>query len=202
MSFPRAFLALFFLATPVRAAPPPARAARDVGWLEAGERRRVFLNRAPAGGPIRFAGRTQANGIAITAPVMVLARLTEPAVEFAATIGVDSDQRLGANSRGPTVRFVIHADGRRVFESQVLSRADSPRELRLPLPRARDIVLAVDDGGDGPVDDHALWGAPRARVEGGDWVALADLPWRPPPVNPVELAARPGRVSFVAFSFP
>ncbi len=73
-------------------------------------------------------------------------------------MGVDNN----ANTAGKgSVVFFVQADGREVWRSDVLRGGDEPVEVALKLARAKELVLGVDDGGDGPPYDHADWAEAR-----------------------------------------
>lgn len=108
------------------------------------------------GGPLRAEGRDWTRGIGVHAP----SRLTwELAGEFASLrilAAVEDPARRGQVAG--SVRFRVIADGKQLFESGVVRAGEAV--LRLPslsLAGVQQLVLEVDDAGDGPVMDRANW---------------------------------------------
>lgn len=114
------------------------------------------IGRSVSGGPLRAEGRNWTRGIGVHAP----SRLTwELGGEFASLrlfAAVEESTRRGQVSG--SVRFWVWADGEQLFESGVVRAGEAI--LRLPtlsLIGVQQLVLEVDDAGDGPVMDRASW---------------------------------------------
>ena len=114
------------------------------------------MGRSVSGGPLRAEGRDWTHGIGVHAP----SRLTwELGGEFASLrllAAVEDPARRG-QLKG-SVRFRVWADGKQLFESGVVRAGEAV--LRLPslaLTGVQQLVLEVDDAGDGPVMDRAQW---------------------------------------------
>jgi hypothetical protein len=82
---------------------------------------------------------------------------------FEALAGLDAEvaDEQGQPREGGTIVFEVYLDGRRVYRSDVVRTSESPRLVSVPLERAREIGLVVNDAGDGIACDHADWALAR-----------------------------------------
>lgn len=124
-------------------------AEASAGW---GETRR---NRSIQGNPMMLGGRLFWRGIGAHARARIRYRLPEPFAAFCATIG--KDQEVG----GGSVVFAVEVDGREAFRSKVFRNDTPPEEVTVPLTGASELVLIVEDAGDGIGADHADWADAR-----------------------------------------
>jgi len=71
---------------------------------------------------------------------------------FESEIGVDTEAIEPA-----TVVFKIVGDGKILYESKVMKKWDKPKHVNLNIKGVNQLVLVVEDGGDGINNDHAGW---------------------------------------------
>ena len=108
-------------------------------------------NRSVDGHPLTIAGKVYASGIGTHASGLLEMRTDGNALRFRATVGVD-DETTG----GGTVRFLVVADGKTLFDSGTLRKGDA-KTVDVDLSGAKIVRLVVEDGGDGNDNDHADW---------------------------------------------
>ena len=124
----------------------------------------VFAPRMDAavhGGPLTTRAGPVARGIGVLAPTRMEWQLSENDERFLGAVAVDaSTLRLGV--RG-SVRFAVELDGKRVWQSPVLTGADAAVDVPpLDLKGAQTLALVAEDSGDGFAGDRANW--LRARI--------------------------------------
>jgi alpha-galactosidase len=103
------------------------------------------------GKPLTLAGVTYAKGLGVNAPAAVEFRPDGKCSSFSAQIGIDDEQ-----GNAGSVIFQVWSDGRKLFDSGVLTGASSTQKVRLDIQGRREIrlqVVAVDDS----THDHADW---------------------------------------------
>ncbi|NAZ83252.1 hypothetical protein GTR02_15640 [Kineococcus sp. R8] len=147
--------------TVVQPAPTVPRAARKVSTLPlttvANAWGPVELNRSNGEGAtgdgrtLSISGRTFSSGLGVHAGSDVRFA-NDGASTFAATVGLDDE--VGANG---SVVFQVHADGSKVYDSGVVTRASGARAVSVNVKGKRDIRLVVTDAGNGNAFDHADW---------------------------------------------
>ena len=71
---------------------------------------------------------------------------------FTAKVGVDA----ATEGRG-SVTFEVYADGKKIWESPVMSGLDAPRDVDVEVKGAKRLRLVVGDAGDGNKSDAADW---------------------------------------------
>jgi len=125
-------------------------------------------------GPLRMGERTFRHGLFCHALSRLVVTLPGPAQRFDAAIGVDTnEQTMG---RRGTVVFVVEAGGKEVFRSRVMREGDAPVELSVDAGGAAELVLIVEDAGDGISCDQADWADARVALADGRVLWLDDLP--------------------------
>lgn len=77
-------------------------------------------------------------------------------------IGVDDE----VGSRGSVV-FQVFLDGRKAFDSGVMTGASATRSAEVDITGARELRMVVTDAGDGKHYDHADWANPRITCSAG-----------------------------------
>ena len=82
---------------------------------------------------------------------------------FSAMVGVDDE----VQEKG-TIRFSIIGDKKTLWESGVMKGGDAPKEVKVSLNGIKQLVLSVDDGGDGNTFDHADWAEAQFMLSGAD----------------------------------
>ena len=108
-------------------------------------------DRSVTGKPLTLGARTFEKGIGVQSLSELTFDVPDDFDHFAATIGIDAD----AAGKGDC-QFEVLIDGQRLFSERVRG-TDPPREVRIPLQRARQITLVVLPGADLDLADHADW---------------------------------------------
>jgi alpha-galactosidase len=103
----------------------------------------------------------------------------EPLKAFAATVGLDNNERTSGGIG--SVHFGVSAHGRSLYKSPLLHATDPPEQIQLDLQDARVLDLEVDDAGDGPACDHADWADATVTTASGRRVWLDELDQVPTP---------------------
>jgi alpha-galactosidase len=111
--------------------------------------------------PLAIAGEKFAHGVGTHATSVLWIRLDGQADRFQASVGVDD-----AASGPATVVFRIVADGKQLWTSGVMKPNDKAKEIDLNLGGVKQLVLLVDDAGDGIAYDHADWANARFAYHG------------------------------------
>ncbi len=124
--------------------------------------------------PLRIAGREFTRGIYCHAQSTILVRLPQPAVEFSATIGVDSNDQTSPG-RGSIV-FSIAAGSQELYRSAVLHEGMEGQRVHLSLEKVSELTLDVDPTSDGISCDQADWADAQVILEDGTTLWLSDLP--------------------------
>lgn len=103
------------------------------------------------GGPLRLQGREFPKGLGMHSQSAVTYKLDGKYQRFQAVIGIDD-----AAERQGSVVFAVEVDGKRVFESGVLTGSDPPQAIApIPLRGADRLTLIVEFGPFGDVRDYA-----------------------------------------------
>ena len=123
-----------------------------------------------AGEPLRIGTETYARGLYCHAPSELIVRLSQPARQFEASVGIDS--RAG----GGSVEFHIHAAGAEVWSSGLVRFGEPALPVTASLHGGREFVLAVSDAGDGISCDQSNWADARVTLDDGSVVWLGGLP--------------------------
>jgi alpha-galactosidase len=133
----------------------------------------VQLN-ARAGRPLRIADKSYSRGLYCHAVSRVVARLPGAGAEFIAVAGVDSNEQT-SGGRG-SVHFAVQVNGQQRFKSSLLREGMAGEPVKVDLDGATELVLLVNEGGDGIGCDQADWADAKARLKDGREIWLADLP--------------------------
>jgi alpha-galactosidase len=121
---------------------------------------------APPPTVYRLGGVTYAHALPLQSDGDLTIQLNGAATQLVAIVGVDDGNptvapQPGAPPPGPpqlgSVVFGAWADGKRVFESEVMKRGDTPKLVSLDLTGAQKLTLAVIDANDGTAGDNADW---------------------------------------------
>jgi alpha-galactosidase len=140
---------------------------------------RVLANHDPvqlnsrSGKPLRIVDARYTRGLYCHAVSKVLVRLPGPGEEFTAIVGVDSndDTRGGKGS----VHFLVGVAAQNRFRTPLMREGMAGLPVKVPLDGADELVLEVDDGGDGIGCDQADWAEAKVKLKDGTEVWLADL---------------------------
>jgi len=122
--------------------------AMDQGWGQA------RAGQSVDGNPLTLNGRTYSRGIGTHAESELWVNLHGAAERFEALVGVDDE--VGEN--GAAV-FVVIVDGQEQARTRVLRGTDPPERVEADLAGAEEMILVVEDGGDGINYDHGDWAA-------------------------------------------
>jgi alpha-galactosidase len=125
---------------------------------------------ARADAPLAIGGAAYTHGLYCHAPSKVIARLPGPGASFSALVGIDD------HANGGSVVFRVSAGGKELFRSPVAACGKPPVAIRTDLGGASEVVLEVDDAGDGIACDQANWAEATAVLTDGRTVRLGDLP--------------------------
>ena len=129
---------------------------------------------ARAGKPLSIAGHSYRRGLFCHAVSKLSVRLPGPGRRFDAVAGVDTNEQT-MGGRGSVV-FSVSAGGRELFRSGVLREGMPGVPVRADLEGARQLVLEVEDAGDGISCDQADWADARVVLADGTVAWLGDLP--------------------------
>ncbi|MCS4483942.1 endo-alpha-N-acetylgalactosaminidase family protein [Gleimia sp. 6138-11-ORH1] len=111
-------------------------------------------NQAGDGGKISIDGVTYDKGLGTHANSQIRIKLDAKCTQFHAVVGVD-DRQATAGS----VRFSVSGDNRVLVPTTEVLRANSPAKvLEADVTGVNELVLNVDNGGDGFGNDWASWG--------------------------------------------
>jgi alpha-glucosidase len=108
------------------------------------------------GNPLTIDGTVYDKGLGVHAPSTVQVYLGGGCDRLTASVGVDDE----VGDRG-SVAFRVSADGAELATTPVVTGADAPHQLDVPVTGAEMLTLEVLDGGDGNSYDHADWGELR-----------------------------------------
>ena len=122
----------------------PTKALQGWGTLQ--------INTNCTGKPITIEGEVFQRGVGTHAASEILYELEPRFRRFVAVCGLDDS--AGANG---SIRFHVLLDGKKVFESPVITSQVRRANLDIPVEGARQLGLLVDDAGDGIDFDHADW---------------------------------------------
>jgi hypothetical protein len=112
------------------------------------------------GAKLKVGEETYALGLGCFAQSLIEYPLGGQFKRFTATVGVDA----AAEGRGSVV-FEVHGDGKKLWNSPLMSGLDAPKKVDVPVAGVRRLRLVVTDGGDGNRFDAADWCEARLDVE-------------------------------------
>lgn len=140
------------------------------------------------GAPLTLGGAAFPHGIGTHANSEWTIDLKGQATRFAAVVGVDDE----SGDEGSVV-FVVWVDGKEVQRSKVMRGGDEPVVVSVDLRGARELMLMVEDAGDGIDHDHANWaGAMLTLLPGRTEQPVATKPSdEPPPLTARGAPAEP-----------
>jgi alpha-galactosidase len=147
-------------------AAPPANASylSDHTWLDASSGYLApRLDGDCCGGPIRLKRTTYPKGIGVASPSQIEFYLGANCTHLSAVVGIDDSARW--TTAGATAVFSVLADGRKVFDSGLVTQ-DITRAVEVDLTGAAVLTLLVGDAGDGGYNDRADWATLQATCNG------------------------------------
>lgn len=137
------------------------------------ERDRTNGGPAPAdGGPITMDGTTYDHGLGMLAPASATVFTGGACTRFTATAGLDDTIPQGSQKRpfpgGETgdVVFVVEADGREVYRSDVVRQGEPPVSVEAAVDGADTVRLVAEDADGTSTGDYADWGEPTLTCAG------------------------------------
>jgi hypothetical protein len=152
---------------PVAAAAARARTETylsDVRWTRAVNGwGRVELDRSNGekahrdGEVITIAGRRYKKGLGVARNSAITYKLDGNQSTFASDVGIDDE--VGDNKG--SMRFVVFADGRKIYDSRTLTGKSKLKRLKLDIAGVKELKLVTTDAGDGGGGDHGSWGGAR-----------------------------------------
>ena len=128
----------------------------------------------PFGQAITIGQKAFEHGLFVHAVSDITVGLPGPGARFQAQVGVDNNQSTGGE-RGSVV-FVVAAGGRELFRSEVLRGGQAPVPVDVALDGALELVLQVEDGGDGIGWDQCDWADAGVTLEDGTQTYLDEMP--------------------------
>ena len=155
--------------------PPPPADGLQVMRQDHGVLRR---NRWVLDTPLRIGSVAFERGLGTHSTSELAVRLPSAATRFEASVGIDNNHDT-AGTRG-TVTFAVEAAGRTLWQSELCRGGGEPVSVAVDLRGAKELVLHVGDGGDGPGWDQADWCDARVTLADGQVLWLDALPIRQP----------------------
>ena len=119
----------------------------------------VGKDRSVTGGRIRLKNTIYERGIGTHATSKIvydLQGLGRTYARFVSDVGIDGDQK-------GSVVFQVFADGKKVFDSRLMTAASPPQTIDISVAGVKQLTLLVTDGGDGINSDHADWAGAAGR---------------------------------------
>lgn len=104
--------------------------------------------------PMTIKGVPYRRGLGTHAPSKIVYGLDGQYKRFQADAGADS-------ATAPTVAFEVWVDGRKRWESGLMTRDDAAKTVDIDITGAKTLELVVNDGGNGLNADHADWANAR-----------------------------------------
>jgi len=135
------------------------------------------MNRSSSGGPLGIGSKRYDRGLGTHSVSVLRFKLPVVATKFEAEIGVN----INAGKNG-SVTFAVEVGGNELYRSGICRGGEEPVVVSVDLPAGtRELVLKVDDGGDGPPYDQADWAEARITTETGKVLyldeAVTELPF-------------------------
>ncbi len=103
--------------------------------------------------PIVLNGKRYAKGLGTHANSEIIFNLPAGYSYFESDIGLDDTE----DKKPGSVIFEVHVDGKLKYKSPVMRWDSSTDHIRISIKGANELILIVDDAGDGDTCDHASW---------------------------------------------
>lgn len=100
--------------------------------------------------PMTIGAKRYLRGLGTHAPSRIVYALDGRYRRFQSWVGADA-------ATNPTITFEVHVDGRKRWESGLMTRQDPAKLVDLDITGAKTVELIVGDGGNGLTADHANW---------------------------------------------
>ncbi len=163
-----AWFARAFLGDP---SPVPPPVGIEVKRQDHGE---MKLRRCILGTPLRIGTVDYQHGLGSHSTSEFVVRLPQPGRRFTAAAGVDNNYDT-AGQRG-SVTFHVEVGGQEAWRSGVHRGGQAPLAVDVALNGAREFVLRIGDGGDGPGWDQSDWADAQVELADGTKLWLDELP--------------------------
>ena len=116
--------------------------------------------------PLRIGSKSFQHGLGTHAQSEIVVAIPKGAITFKCFVGVDNNYDTRGTSG--SVQFSVGFDGTQVYQSGVRTGADEPVPVDIDVPwGAREMLLKVTDGGNGPACDQADWADAKFKINGG-----------------------------------
>jgi len=132
----------------------------------------VHLQKSVNGNPIRMAGKEYSRGLGSHAEACWRVKLKGSVDRFEALVGIDDEVTVDGS-----VVFEIWADGKLVMQSPLLKVGSKPYPVRVNLKGVQEVLLTIQDGGNGNYCDHADWADARFILASKSSPVPAGIPY-------------------------
>ena len=124
--------------------------------------------------PIVIGSQRYKHGLGTHSTSILRFSLPVEATKFDAEIGIDNND--DTQGKHGSVTFAVEVGGKELYRSEICKGGDEPVGVSLDLPaETRELVLKVDDGGDGPSHDQADWADAKITTATGEVLYLDDV---------------------------
>ena len=128
-------------------------------------------DQTPSGDTLVLDGSLYATGIGALANSTIVANLHGRASSFRATIGLHD--KIAANAG--SVQFEVIGDGKLLYRSDIFTGSSIAKNIEVNVFAVKQLTLKVTDGGDGILNDLAVWG--NAELTPFSGVFVSDISW-------------------------
>ena len=134
----------------------------------------LHLRQSVMNTPLQIGAVKFEHGVGTHAVSDILVRLPASAKTFKAKVGIDNN--YDTKGEHGSVEFIVEVQGKEILRTPVLRGGQPPVDVNLDLGGARELVLRVTDGGDGPSHDQADWADALVVLADGRSIWLDELP--------------------------
>lgn len=127
----------------------------DTGLASCGRETGARANAGVTGLPLQIGDKTFKRGLGTHARSDLHVKLFKSAARFTATVGADASAGKAADKA--SIEFVVRGDGKVLWRSGLMRRADAAKRVAVDLKGVDLLTLEVTDGGDGKRGDYAAW---------------------------------------------
>ena len=131
------------------------------------------------GQPLTLGKQRVEHGVYVDAPSHLCVALPKPGARFTALVGIDNNPntRAGQAHGKGSVTFHVDVAGTEVCRTDVMTLANSPRTVDVPMVGARTLDLRVGTAGEHGYD-QSVWGNAKVIYQDGTEMLLDELPLR------------------------
>ena len=123
--------------------------------------------------PLQIGEKHYAHGLGTHAVSEIVVRLPQPGKLFEAEAGADNN--YDTKGQHGTVNFAVEVAGKEAVHSDLRRGGQAPLPVRVELQGAKEFVLRVFDGGDGPSWDQSDWADAAVTLENGERLWLDEM---------------------------